>query len=462
VTAGPPAHVGPTLTPNALAAAAETLRATSERLRSRTSASLAAALGTAGGRFLDPTDPLRAEALERLPESSGLSSAVARVVLDQMAADWTEDRLRRLLATELGDPCPLDTFVPRGGGRSIAIGPALCAQIAAGGVPGVGVTALARSLLVKGPTLLKVGRDDALLPLLYARSLAEVDPELAGSLAVMYWPGDSTEHLDAALAHADIVVAYGSDASVAAVRARAPVTARFVGYHHRVSIGLVGRDALTDASLAPLARDIAWAVSAYDQRGCVSPRVVYVEEGGERSPAELAEQLASAMGDIEARSPTGALDAGHASTLQQARGTAELMAAADGGHVHHGGAAAWTVWWAPSDVSAVPTAGRFVVVRPVADASMLPKELGALGPHLQTVAVAGLAARLDATAKALGEAGASRIAPFRAVPFPPPWWHHDGRGPLLDLVRWMDLERPEPVARAEEATLPASAARLAR
>jgi hypothetical protein len=462
VTAGPSTHGGPTPTPKELAAAAERLRATRNRLRSRTSASIAAALGSAARRFLDPTDPLRAEALERLPESSGLSAAVARLVLDHMAADWTEERLRRLLATELGDPCPLDTFVERGGGRSMAIGPAFCVQIGAGGVPGVGVTALLRSLLVKGPTLLKPGRDDALLPMLYARALADVAPELAESLAVVPWPSESVDHLDAALAHADVLVVYGSDASVAAVRARAPVTARFVAYHHRVSIGLVGRDALTASNLATLARDIAWAVSAYDQRGCVSPRVVYAEEGGECSTAELADHLARAMDDVERRWPTGELDAPDASKLQQARGTAELMAAAGGGEVRHGGAAAWTVWWAPDNVSALPTAGRFVVVRSVADASMLPKELGALAPHLQTVAVAGLAGRLDAAARALGEAGASRMAPFRAVPFPPPWWHHDGRGPLLDLVRWMDLERPEPVARAEEPTLPASAARLSR
>jgi hypothetical protein len=168
------------------------------------------------------------------------------------------------------------------------------------------------------------------------------------------------------------------------------------------------------------------------------------------------------MEDVEARSPTGALGPGDASKLQQARGTAELMAASAGGWVHHGGTAAWTVWWAPEEVSPLPVAGRFVVVRPVADASMLPKELGALGPHLQTVGVAGLVGRLDAVTKALGEAGASRIAPFRAVPFPPPWWHHDGRGPLLDLVRWVDLERPEPAARPDEATPPASAARLSR
>jgi hypothetical protein len=244
-----------------------------------------------------------------------------------------------------------------------------------------------------------------------------------------------------------------------------PVTARLVAYHHRVSVGVIGRDALTPEHLPTVAADVAAAVSAYDQRGCVSPRVIYVEEGGACSTAELAAQLARAMNDMEARFPTGDLDVGEASRLQQARGTAELMTAETGGRVHHGGEAAWTVSWGPRDMDAMPAAGRFVSLRSIADASELAEELRALGPHLQTVGVAGLGERLEALARPLGEIGASRIAPFRAVPFPPPWWHHDGRGPLLDLVRWLDVELPSsPVdsVPGEETTPLASAARRAK
>jgi hypothetical protein len=171
------------------------------------------------------------------------------------------------------------------------------------------------------------------------------------------------------------------------------------------------------------------------------------------------------MNEVEARSPTGDLDVGEASRLQQARGTAELITAQTGGRVHHGGEAGWTVLWAPRDVPAMTAAGRFLSVRPIADASELAGELRALGPHLQTVGVAGLGGRLEGVARALGEVGASRVAPFSAVPFPPPWWHHDGRGPLLDLVRWVDVELPSSSIDSvpgEETTPPASAAPRAR
>jgi hypothetical protein len=424
------------------------VRTTRVGLARQSTADVIAALGATGARFLDPTDPLRAEALDGLPEASGLSPAMCVAVLDGMAADWTAERLTSLVTAELGGLAALDGFVRRGARSAMAIGPALCVQIVAGGVPGVGVTALLRSLVLKGPTLLKPGRGDVVLPRLFLRALAGVDPALAESVAVLYWPGGSREHEDAALACADVVTVYGSDETVRDLRARTPVTARFVPYHHRVSVGVVGRDALTAKAVERTAGEVAEAVALFDQHGCVSPQAIYVEEGGACAPPAFTERLASAFADLERRLPGGRLDAAASSTLQQARGTAELLSASGGGQVRHGHAAPWTVVFEPAGVPfgptggplAGPTAGRWVRVRPIADVADLPGLLAPLGPHLQTVGVAGLGDRLPEVARALGEMGASRIAPFDSVAFPPAWWHHDGRSPLLDLVRWVDLE----------------------
>jgi len=430
-----------TPTPRHIADLAAAVRATSAQLKLRPSRDVIAALGAAGSRLLDPGDPIRAEALDRLPESSGLSPAMCVAVLDGMAADWTAERLEALVTAELGSADALDGFVTAGRRRSLAVGPSLAVQIVAGGVPGVGVNALLRSLVVKGPTLIKPGRGDLLLPTLFARALAAIDPPLADALAVVYWPGGSVEHEDAALAHADVATVYGADETVRTLRARVPATTRLVAYHHRVSVGLVGREALAGERIEATARDVAAAVSAYDQRGCVSPQIVLVEEGGAMSPADFAEALARALAAAGERLPAGRFDARQASTLQQARSTAELLAVAAGGLVRHGLASPWTVVLESSPQPPVPTAGRFVRVQPIGDAADARGALAPLGPHLQTVGVAGLGARLESVAKALGEVGASRVTPSAAVAYPPAWWHHDGRGPLLDLVRWVDLER---------------------
>jgi hypothetical protein len=443
-----------TTDPRAIRRLAGALRRAGEGLQERRAVDVAASLGGAGRRFLDPADPLRLEALARLPEACGLSAPMCEAVLNGMAADWTTERFVRLLETELGRTDALERFVDRRGRTSMAVGPSLCVQIVSGSVPGVGVTALARSLLVKGPTLLKPGRGDMVLPELFARALREIDQPLADALGVVYWPGGSEECEDAALVEADVVTVYGSDETVKLVRARLPATTRLLAYHHRVSVGLVGRDALTRSAVARTADDVAFAVALFDRRGCVSPQLVWVEEGGEVDPERFADELARALAQLEARLPSGTLGAGEAVRLQQARGTAELLEGVGALRVRHGGSSGWTVVLEkgagpgreerpniPGTAVAPSAPGRFVRLWPVADLGEVPSLLQPLGVHLQTVGITGAGPRLEALAMALGRVGASRVTPFAAVPFPPPWWHHDGRGPLRDLVRWVDLEQ---------------------
>ncbi|SVB55291.1 uncharacterized protein METZ01_LOCUS208145, partial [marine metagenome] len=286
---------------------ADVLLATRKDLLERTPTEIAAILGRVGECFLKMDHPLRREALELLPPTSGLSPQMARAVLDGMAADWTEDRLARLLQEELVDPGVLNTFLPREGREVMAVGPKLTVQIVAGTVPGVGVGALIRSLLVRSPTLLKPGRGDLVLPVLFARALREVDPALADTLAVVYWQGGNQGAVGSALEKAEVVTVYGSDETVSDLRARTPVTARFVGYHHRVSVGVVGREAYTDAEVEQVADEVARSIAFFDQRGCVSPQAVFAEQGGACLPREFARALAVALDRLEAILPGGYL-----------------------------------------------------------------------------------------------------------------------------------------------------------
>ena len=408
----------------------------------------AEALGAVGARFLDADDSLRTEALALLPATSGLSPAMARAVLDGMARDWIAPRLRRLMREELGGPESLAGFVQREGRWAMAVPPRLCTQLVAGSVPGVGATALVRSLLLGAPTLLKPGLGDVLLPVLFARGLRDVAPELADALAVVYWPGGDEALEREALRRAEVAVAYGSDASVASLRGRAPATTRFVGYHHREGIGVVGAADLGDEATADgVASEVARAVALFDQRGCVSTRILWVEDVGTPvSPSAFADLLADALAQVEGTLPSGELEPLERSALQQLRGTAEILAsgwdpgAEDRPTVRHGSRAPWTVVYDPYRAVETSCVGRVVVVRPFRTVEELVERVRPLAPHLQTVGVSGLDDRLEAIARTLGRLGVSRVVPFQAVPFPPPWWHHDGRGPLTDLVRWVDLE----------------------
>jgi hypothetical protein len=246
---------------------------------------------------------------------------------------------------------------------------------------------------------------------------------------------------DALLAEADLVVVYGGDESVRSVRERLPVTTRLVAYHHRLSAAVVGRDALAPSALGAATDHAARAVAMFEHRGCVSPHLIFVEEGGAASARVFAAELGTALGRLGESLPATPLAPDEGSALQQLRGTAELRrAAGEVVEVHAARDGSWTVLLEPPG-TIEPCVGRTVRVHPVTDARDAARHLAPLGRHLQTVGVTGLSrARLEELADALGDVGASRICPLAAVPFPPPWWHHDGQGPLRALLRWVDLE----------------------
>tara|TARA_B100001123_G_scaffold317590_1_gene355846 strand:+ start:1470 stop:2879 length:1410 start_codon:yes stop_codon:yes gene_type:complete len=413
----------------------------SGRLKNRKATELARILGTVGSRFLKEGDPLRTKALELLPQASGLSVQMARVVLDGMAADWVEDRLLGLLENEFGTSEGLDGFVKQDGCRTMAIGADLCVQIVSGSVPGVGVTALIRSLLTKAPTLLKPGRGDVVLPVLFMQALAVVDQDLADHVAILYWSGGSSDLERGVLDRASVVTTYGGDESVESIRALTPVTKRFVAYHHRISVGVIGSQALTSGLVEQTARDVAYATAVFDQRGCVSPRSIYVESGGDTTPQAFAEYLASALESIENDLPGGHLELEEAAALHQVRGAAELLAVSGSpGGIYHGEKTSWTVIFDPDSKLRFDHVGRVVRVESIENLSDLIKRLRPDKEHIQSVGVAGMGTDLDEFAEELGRIGVSRIAKFSGLPFPPSRWHHDGGSPLRDLVHWVDLE----------------------
>ncbi len=399
-------------------------------------------VGRVADRFLDSSDPLRQKAIDLLVPTAGVSKEMASEILTGMARDWTAERLTELLRREFRDPGVLDGFCQVDEGRRVrAMGPLLTFHVGAGTVPGVSVTSMIRALIVKSAVLLKPGLGDVVLPVLFAGALAEEAPELSDAMAVTYWPGGSSPLEGLALQSAEAVVAYGGDEVVASLRARTPVTARFIAYHHRLSLGLVGREALTPERAPHVARMAARAVSMFDQRGCVCPHAIYVEEGGAVDPGEWAAQLASAMADLEKEIPGGHVTASDASAVHQVRGSAELREAAGSGvRVFRADESFWTVILEDEMRFTPSCLNRVVSLVPTPDLGRVAGSLGEVGRYLQTVAVEGAEDRMPMLAEALCRAGATRVTSFEKAPWPPPWWRHDGASVLSGLIRWIDLE----------------------
>lgn len=371
--------------------------------------------------------------VELLSSFTGYSPEIVAQTLTHMFRDWRADSLHALLQSEFRDPHALDGAVPDPalpGRRIAAYGDPRALHIFSGNVPGVAVTSLIRSLLVKSATLGKTASGEPILPVLFARALHDVSPSLAECLAVTYWPGASPQLDEAAIRAADVVVIYGGDEAVASYK-RAAAGKRVVVHGPRLSFGVVGGD--LDPSVA---RDVAHAVAAYDQQGCVSPHLVYVI-GDPGAASRFARAVGEELQKLAADLPRAALSAGEAVAIRNARTAAEF---AEDTELIGSEQDGFAVIVEKDPSFRLSCLNRTLYVKAVATIPQVLAQLPA-AEHLQSAALAGFNESEKAgLARSLGLAGVSRITSFAKLPWPPMHWHHDGGTPLGELVRWQDIE----------------------
>ena len=398
-------------------------------------------IGAVIARFLDPTSSERQEAETVLPEETGLSSEMVRHTLPLIFQEYQPERLQRLLDTELGTSAVLDQFQDTLDGSLKACGPRLITHVLAGNLPGAGIDEIIFSLLVKSATLVKTASSSASLQTLFARSLARHDLELGSCLALVTWPGGQTKQEELAFSEAEIVMASGSDESLAAIRQR--VRGRFIGYGHKISFSVMTHEALTEADAS--ANKAAYDVALFDQHGCLSPQLVYVEENGPVTPRAFAALLAKALEDWQTRLPRGQVSPAVSTELRRVRDEAEWRALAGKESVVHAGAQGteWTVIY-EADLAFSPSPlYRTVRVKPLASLDHLDALLVPWRPYLEAVGtvVPTDQHRRQTLLKVLGHSGMSRICPIGTMQTPPLSWRHGGRLRLAELVHWVGVER---------------------
>ncbi len=388
--------------------------------------------------WLDPSSPERREAEAALPKETGLSPEMVRHTLPLIFQEYRAEHLEILLRDELGNLHALDTFVPVLGGRRKAYGPNLITQVLASNLPGAGLDGVIFALLVKSATLVKASSSTPLLPTLFARSLARIDPDLGACLAVVTWPGGQAVLEDIAFSRADVVLASGTDESLAAIRSR--VRGRFIGYGHKVSFSVIGKEALSDGQ--DLAQKVAYDVALFDQQGCLSPQLVYVEEGGALTPQEFAALLAQALEQWQNSLPHGRVTPEASVAIRRVRDEAEWRALA-GKNVRlyaSPGGTAWTVIYEADPVFAPSPLYRTVRLKPLSSLARLDVVLDPWRPYLEAVSVAVEPSRLHEVADLLGRAGVCRMCPLGTMQTPPLSWRHGGRPRIAELVHWVGAE----------------------
>jgi hypothetical protein len=206
----------------------------------------------------------------------------------------------------------------------------------------------------------------------------------------------------------DRLWAYGSDETMAEVAATLPPGVALHAHGSGFGVAII-EGAHSDSVLSTLLAGLSEDVALFDQRGCLSPRVLLVQ--GERALArELALQLARELEQLEQRVPRGRLTPSELSEIVRYRDTAHFV-----GEVFEAGSGLVSLSLENSWL--LPPTGRNVHVVTTSDpiATLMPYR-----PLLTSCAVAGEPGLRAALRRALPGARACSFGEMQRPPFDGP------------------------------------------
>jgi hypothetical protein len=438
-----------TLSQTIIEEACQTLKRNRETyLRNRTTAALVRLLAGVAENWLEPEYPFRKMALDQGPKATGFSSATLAAGLESFFKELTADNLQALFLQDLGHTQRLDgpnaTSAEQKAQRAaMANGPEFLVHVAAGRIPNPVFMSIILGVLTRSAQFVKCPTGGAFLPRLFAHSLYEADPKLGACLEIAAWRG-GTAHLETTLfQHADCVTATGSDEALAAIRRHVPAKARFLAYGHRVSFAFISQEALAGFNPAKVVARAATDVVAWDQLGCLSPHVIYVETGGGIPPEQFAAMLGEELARREQSHPRGQLPPETAAVIASKRAFYEVRAAhsPDTQKWWSEDSTAWTVIYEADSRFQLSCLNRFVYVKGVAHLTEALQSADSIRGSVSTVGLEAPEERAAALVAELARWGVTRVCPLGRMQQPPLTWRHDGHPALGDLVTWTDWEQ---------------------
>ena len=444
-----------TLSPKMIAEACVVLKRNREKfLQSRSTDDVVKILCKVAAEWLQPENQFRKLALELGPEQTGFSRPILEKGLDDFFRRFTPENFQALLAQDLGDGISVmsdkgrvtsNEAEPRHSPlatRHFWNGPQLLIHIAAGNLPNPALMSLTLGLLTRSAQFMKCASGAAFLPRLFAHSIYEADRKLGACIELAEWRGGNEELESVLFAEADCVTATGGDETLAAIRARLSEKVRFIGHGQRVSFGYVARDVLSEEEIASVVSRAVDDVIAWDQNGCLSPHVFYVEERGAVESDKFAALLAAELQRRETIEPRGKTLVEESAAIASRRAVYETLAA------HRGdvklwaskGSTAWTVVFEHDLRFRFSPLNRFIFVKPVPDLAAVLHGMDEVQGKVSTVGIAAPPEKMPELARTFARWGATRICPLGQMQNPPLTWRHDGRPALGDLITWTDIE----------------------
>jgi hypothetical protein len=404
-------------------------------LRAVPARTIVRAVADAASRWADADFPPRVRLLQRIVERTGYTEPVVEHALDELFSSLTVDALEATIAGELGSLDALDEFALRAGrprARAVAAG-SVCV-ISSRTTIGVAIVPAVFALCAKCDVLVK-DREDALVQAFFS-TLAQERNEFLEAARAQTWEGESDT---VSIGNFDVIVAFGSDATLARVAAATQGRARFIGFGSRASIGYVAREELRDITYATaIAAGAARDLVLYETEGCLSLHALFVERGGMVDPQAFTKIVAQEVERASVEFPPGVRDARASARIANARNLAAFRSATGSGSVFSDARGSYLAVLDPPVSEPPAFLPRALAVHAVDEPGDAITYLARHDVPVEAVAIAGKRADLRTFAI---EIGAHRIARFGDLQRPPLGGNHGGRARIADFITWITDER---------------------
>lgn len=286
----------------------------------------------------DPNYVLRQQAIACAAQEFCLSPASFTLALDWIFAQWTETNIQQAFAHNPFRHKPFNYAV----------------QILAGTTPAMIAQGFLQGVILNIPQCLKIPSKQPTFARILYQSF--IDNELTPLFELSF---SSTFYTQ--LAHADFVIAYGSDETMATLKQHLAPNALFITHGHVESAAIIFKEAANTHCLKKLADDML----SYDQRGCLSPRVTFIEQGGALSPAMCAQIFSEEiLPHAATQLPRGGLFPGEAAEILHQRSVYGFR-----GQVYTG--ADWTVCYDETLLWPTASLPRFMPIKSFANSQDL-------------------------------------------------------------------------------------------
>jgi hypothetical protein len=260
--------------------AAEQLASRKRRAHDRDVDELLEIIDQVGDLWLNPNYDLRKEVLEVIPMMSGQSRELCEKEFLGTIRLWNKENAELQLKGELGGKDYLENWIQKGQARLHAQPRGVVLHNLAGNSFGLGPTSLSYGLITKNVNLMKLSHQEPYVTVKLCQSIQDIAPKVAEEIAVMYWRGSRGDIYDELFNSGNIncVIAWGAIHSIEDIRRRANrYGIKIIDNGPKLSFSVVSEDIFSDnETMQEIAQKIAIDVVFWNQRACLSPRVIYL------------------------------------------------------------------------------------------------------------------------------------------------------------------------------------------